>query len=289
MRTFILFAFCFFMLNACAQNKDASATIGESNISDDKQVLDAQVLVVGKKIEALMQEYKALPVEKQQDEEFLQSIQGQYEAFIDEIKEIYKNFILDNLDLRVSILALSEYASLGSDVSEIEFLFNSLSSNIQNTDEGKAISNQINIGKVTAIGSTALDFTQNDPKGNPISLSDFRGKYLLIDFWASWCGPCRKENPSVVRAYQQFKDKNFEILGVSLDNPGAKQNWLNAIQKDGLTWPQVSDLKGWQNAVAVQYNIQSIPQNLLLDPNGVIIAKNLRGENLSETLETYLK
>ena len=287
MKIFILFAFCFFALSACAQKKEAPA-IDTSSVIEDKQNLDAQVMAVGKKIETLMQEYRALPIEMQQDESVIQSTQGKYEVFIGEIKEIYRNFILNNSDSQVSIVALGEYATLTSDISEIEPLFNSLSSDIQNTNEGKTIGNQINVGKVTAIGSIAPDFTQNDPEGNPIRLSDFRGKYLLIDFWASWCGPCRKENPNVVKAYQQFKDKNFEILGVSLDNPGAQQSWLNAIEKDGLTWPQVSDLKGWKNSVAVQYNILSIPQNLLIDANGVIIAKNLRGEKLSEALEKYL-
>jgi len=287
MRIFILFTFCFFFtLSACAQKQEAPATTDASSMIGNKEDLDAQVAVVGQKIEALMQDYQALPVEVQQDEAFIQSIQEKYEGFINEIKEIYKTFILNNSDSQVSLLALGEYASLISDVSEIEPLFDSLSSNIRNTDEGKAISNQINIGKITAIGSVAPDFIQTNQKGTPVRLSDFKGKYLFVDFWASWCGPCRKENPNVVRAYQQFKDKNFEILGVSLDNQ--RDAWLNAIQKDKLTWPQVSDLKGWQNEVAVQYNIQSIPQNLLLDPNGVIIAKNLKGEKLSEALAKYL-
>ena len=287
MKIFILVACCFLTLSSCAQKKEDPSTINTPSVVSDKEGLDAQVAVVGKKIEALMQEYQALPVEKQQDEQYVQSIQKKYEVFIGEIKEIYKTFILNNPDSQVSMLALGEYAQMASDISEIEPLFNSLSSAIQDTNEGKAISKQINIGKVTAIGSTAPDFTQNDPKGNPVSLSGFRGKYLFIDFWASWCGPCRKENPNVVKAYQQYKDKNFEILGVSLDN--SSPAWIDAIEKDKLTWPQVSDLKGWKNEVAIQYNIQSIPQNLLLDPNGVIIAKNLRGEELSKALEKHLK
>jgi peroxiredoxin len=138
--------------------------------------------------------------------------------------------------------------------------------------------------KVTAIGSTAVDFVQPDTSGVPVSLSSFRGKYVLLDFWASWCGPCRQENPNVVANFQKFSPKNFTVLGVSLDRPGQKDKWLQAIYKDNLTWTHVSDLQFWNNAVAKQYKVQGIPQNFLIDPNGKIIAKNLRGAALEQKL-----
>ena len=130
----------------------------------------------------------------------------------------------------------------------------------------------------------AMDFTQNDTLGRPVTLSSLRGKYLLVDFWASWCGPCRAENPNVVKVFQKYKDRNFHIIGVSLDRPGQQEKWMKAIHDDKLEWTHVSDLQFWNNEVAKQYGINAIPQNLLLDPEGKIIAKNLRGEELEAKL-----
>jgi len=134
------------------------------------------------------------------------------------------------------------------------------------------------------VGSPAPAFTRPDLDGKPVSLKSFSGKVVLVDFWASWCGPCRRENPNVVKVFNKFKDKNFTILSVSLDQPTGREKWLEAIHKDGLTWTHVSDLKYWDNAVAKQYAIRAIPQNFLLDPQGKIIAKNLRGEDLDAKL-----
>jgi peroxiredoxin len=152
---------------------------------------------------------------------------------------------------------------------------------------GKMVGSTIDDARIGAIGTPALDFTQNDPDGKAVSLSSFKGKYVLVDFWASWCKPCRMENPNVVEAYRKFNEKNFTVLGVSLDR--SREPWLQAIKDDRLEWTHVSDLKFWSNAVAQQYRISSIPQNLLIDPKGVIIAKNLRGAELQQRLASLLK
>jgi peroxiredoxin len=134
------------------------------------------------------------------------------------------------------------------------------------------------------IGSTAPDFTQYDKNGKPVSLSSFKGKYILVDFWASWCAPCRAENPNVVKAYNTYKSKPFTIIGVSLDGKNTRAAWLAAIKNDGLTWTEISDLSGWSNAAAKLYGVHAIPQNFLIDPNGKIIGKNLRGDELNKKL-----
>ncbi|HUX84763.1 MAG TPA: TlpA disulfide reductase family protein, partial [Chitinophagaceae bacterium] len=173
------------------------------------------------------------------------------------------------------------------DANLLSTLFQSMDSSVKQTSYGKLIDTTMQIARELEIGKVAPDFTQNDPQGKPISLSSLRGKYVLIDFWASWCGPCRAENPNVVKAYNQNKDKGFTILGVSLDKK--KEPWIKAIQDDHLDWNQVSDLNFWNNQVAKQYGIRAIPSNFLLDKDGKILYRNLRGKKLDLALSGIFK
>jgi peroxiredoxin len=182
------------------------------------------------------------------------------------------------------MFALDRYAGYSIDANEVEPLFLSLPEAKRNSPSGQEMAKKIETAKKTGIGAIALDFTQNDTLGKPVTLSTFRGHYVLVDFWASWCGPCRAENPNVVEAFNQYKEKGFQILGVSLDQPNGKEKWMKAIHDDKLTWMHVSDLKYWKNEVAVLYGIQAIPQNFLLDPTGKIIGKDLRGDALKKKL-----
>ena len=187
----------------------------------------------------------------------------------------------------ITPLAIIRYNQISDDPVKTETLFNTLSPEIKSTSMGAYLAQYLADAKKNAVGTLLPDFTQPDTSGKPISLSSLRGKYVLIDFWASWCGPCRQENPNVVEAFNKFKNKNFTILGVSLDK--AKPAWEEAIRLDNLTWMHVSDLQGWSNAVAQQYQIYQIPQNILIDPEGKIVAKNLRGNQLDRKLMRVLK
>jgi peroxiredoxin len=209
-------------------------------------------------------------------------LQEAYMRLNEEESELIRKFVKEHPEAHVSaFLIVNKFLSQPA-AEEIEPLYNGLSPEVKNSTWGKQIADVYNKVKSTSIGSKAPDFTLEDVNGKPMSLSSLRGQYVLVDFWASWCGPCRAENPNVVKAYNQFKGKNFTILGVSLDKE--KDKWLAAIDKDKLAWPQVSDLKGWESSAAALYFVQSIPANFLLDKEGKIVARNLRGDELSKKL-----
>ncbi len=239
-------------------------------LDDEQNALDAKV--------------KAQTDEQRNSETFQRAITKEQKALDAKESSLNKKFIKENPGSLVSITALETLAAYGADYADIAPCYESLSAELKQTESGKEFGERLPKLKAVAIGEMAPLFTQADTAGKMVSLESFRGKYVLIDFWASWCGPCRRENPNVVKTFNQYKDKNFTILGVSLDKANGKQKWLDAIHRDKLSWTQVSDLKFWKSETADLYVVRGIPANFLVDPSGRIIAKNLHGFDLEDKL-----
>jgi peroxiredoxin len=258
-----------------------SKVVGSRSHDEHVKVTALLKPIVDKEME-LEKQYRELA--KAKDEAGMKEMQKKFKELNNERKNIYSNYVKQNPTSPYAIFAVSGFAGWDIDAAETEPLFKLLPATVQTSPTGKTLATRLDIAKKTSVGVMAMDFTQNDTAGVAVSLSSLRGKYVLVDFWASWCGPCRGENPNIVKAFNQYKDKGFHILGVSLDRPGQKDKWMKAIHDDNLTWTHVSDLQFWDNAVAKQYGIQGIPYSFLLDPTGKIIAKNLRGEELQKKL-----
>jgi peroxiredoxin len=198
-------------------------------------------------------------------------------------KQLAKDYAAAHPSSYVALMEIEEYFSYNPDAVELQSIFNGFSPDIRASRAGHRLQQLVDAAMLTGIGRPAPVFTQNDSKGRPITLSSFRGQYLLLDFWASWCGPCREENPNVLKTWRKYHSKGFTVLGVSLDDK--KKGWLEAIRKDGLPWTQVSDLEGWKNAAAKLYGVEGVPMNYLIDKEGTIVAKGLRGPELKKKLE----
>jgi len=259
------------------------AKVSGSSVHDEYMILQDRINAIQEKLEALYEEYREAAMAG--NEAIASELQDQMEAVYKTVSETQMAFLDEN---PASFVAPFVVQSLhfGKEAEEVEELLAKLDPSLDASVLVGSMRRRVELLKNVAIGKMAPDFTQNDPNGNPVQLSSLLGNYLLIDFWAAWCGPCRRENPYIVAAYNKYHDRGFDILGVSLDN--SKERWLKAIEMDRLAWTHVSDLKYWSNEVASLYGISSIPSNLLLNPEGKIIAKNLRSDDLHSELEKLL-
>ncbi|MCU7551089.1 AhpC/TSA family protein [Chitinophagaceae bacterium LB-8] len=225
---------------------------------------------------------------------------------VNELKKYTADFISKSKSAALSVFVLGTFQSMASNPAfamdgfsneELQQLIGQTAAKFPEHQGVASINKSMlaEMQKAKAVAASSLlnkpapDFTLPDVNGNPVSLSSYKGKYVLVDFWASWCRPCRMENPNVVQAYNKFKDKNFTVLGVSLDRPDGKDDWVKAIQDDKLAWTHVSDLKFWESSVVPLYHFEGIPYNVLVDPTGKIIAESLRGEDLERKLSEVLK
>jgi thiol-disulfide isomerase/thioredoxin len=221
------------------------------------------------------------------DQAKMDSLQKVFQTLYLKRLQSVKDFVKANPSSYVSAFEVNSNFSYNPDAAGLDSMYSGFDSTIRSSYYGKKIKELLASAQLTAIGKPAPDFSLTSTDGKPVSLSSFKGKYVLVDFWASWCGPCRAENPAVVKAYKKYHPKGFAILGVSLDEQ--KEDWEKAIKKDGMAWTQVSDLKGWQSSAARLYGVQGIPMNFLLDKDGKIIGKGLRGEDLENKLAEAVK
>lgn len=267
-------------------NKDdlRGATVTGSDAHDVYTAHNEALAVFNEKSKPLSLAYSE--ARKNENEAEMEKIMKQFDELRAQQTDASLAFIKENNKSIASAYILSSMASRIDDPAKLEAAVNSLDKSLFETTLVKNTVSTLLIAKKTAIGQPAMDFSQNDPDGKAVKLSDFKGQVVLVDFWASWCGPCRAENPNVVEAFKKFKSKGFTVLGVSLDKE--KDKWLQAIEKDELTWTHVSDLKYWDNEVSTMYGVRGIPANILVGKDGKILAKNLRGKDLHEKLAEVL-
>ncbi|OFY64245.1 MAG: hypothetical protein A2V64_03510 [Bacteroidetes bacterium RBG_13_43_22] len=260
------------------------AKISGSKTQDEYQAFVDSNKPLSEKYSNLYTEYQS--ARQANDTEKTARLEKEAEGIQKEMTQLEKDFVKNNPSSYVAPSILNSL-SYEMEASEIEAAINALDTNVAKVPVAKDLMARAQLMKTVAIGQKAPDFTLNDVNGNPVSLySKVGSKLLLVDFWAAWCNPCRQENPNVVKVYKEFGKKGFDVFGVSLDR--AKEDWIDAIAADKLTWTHVSDLQYWSNAAAKLYAVNAIPANFLLDETGIIIARNLRGEDLYNKVKEIL-
>lgn len=272
-----------------AKDSISKAVITGSALNDEVLKVDEYLRPIYAKYKLLEAEFSAKPEATKQDKAYLQTLEERAKVIADEIITAKLKYVKENPNQYMALMALNSTLAPGFDAIAMEKVFDGINQNLRNSFLGKKVAARIATTKKTQEGVEAADFAQPDANGKMVKLSDYRGKYVLLDFWASWCAPCRRENPNLIKEYALYKSKGFEILGVSMDKPTDKDKWLKAIADDKLTWTQVGDMKGWDNEAGRLYEVTAIPMNFLIDPSGKIVAKDLRGQALTDKLKSIFE